>query len=72
MLKYYTNVQVQLTLEQHEFELPGSTYIQIFFLNKYTEYYKLQLVKPTGVELRMQSASCGSQASQDFGVCGVS
>ena len=33
MLKYYTNVQVQLTLEQHEFELCASTYIQIFFFS---------------------------------------
>lgn len=36
VLKY---IEVQLTLEQHGFELCGSTYMQLFFVSKYYSVY---------------------------------
>ena len=50
MLKYYTNVQVQLTLEQHEFELQESTYTQIFF----------SIINTTVVQDPISSMGCGT------------
>lgn len=43
-------VIIQLALEKHEFELPGSTYTWILFKSKYTAVYNLKLVESTDAE----------------------
>lgn len=46
------NREVQLTLEQHRFELCGSTYVQIISVVNTVVLRGLLLVEPTDVKLR--------------------
>ena len=54
---------IQLTLEQHRFELRGSTYTRIFFSSKYYTLQDSKLVesmdaKPDTEEPHIQRADC--------------
>ena len=58
MSNIYIYIYIQLTLEQHRFELHKSTYMQIFF-NKYVLQYllhDLNLAESKDGELRIWTA----------------
>lgn len=58
-------LQIQLTLDQHVFELHGSIYMQIFLIKK----HNLQLLESAGIEPQIWRADC--KIVQIFNCTGV-
>ena len=50
-------MQIQLILEQHRFELHGSTYTWIFFSSEYCSTSRSALVDSADVEPRIQETA---------------